>query len=164
MSARTKPRALLLAAALAVPLAAGAVDIYVAPATTYYYVQPVERSYYDDPAPVYSYDEPRIRYEPLPSHYYETRTATVYEPEPIVVTAPRRTEDQAITAEVLDNIAYDPRITNGNIGVETRRGTVELSGLVTTPGQARAARQDAQAVPGVTDVQSTIRSKVGGSF
>jgi osmotically-inducible protein OsmY len=111
----------------------------------------------------YSTSEPRIRYEPLPTYYYETAPAAAYDREAMVVTAPRRTEDQAITAEVIDNIAYDPRITNGNIGVETRRGTVELSGLVTTPGQADAARRDAQAVPGVVDVQSTIRSKVGAS-
>ena len=162
--ARPQHRALFIAVALALPVTANAVDIHVAPAGTYHDVAPVERSYYDEPVTTYSYSEPRIRYEPLPSYYYETApAATTSARDPIVVSAPRMGEDQAITAEVIDNIAYDPRITNADIGVETRRGTVELSGLVTTPGQAEAARRDARAVPGVVDVQSSIRSKVGGS-
>jgi osmotically-inducible protein OsmY len=41
---------------------------------------------------------------------------------------------------------------------------VELSGRVATPGQVRIAERDAKSVPGVREVQNSIRPSVGGSY
>ena len=144
--------ALLLAGLFSAPAFAEEVIVYTTPpATTYYYTQPTTTYYYTTPS--------------LTEIYTPTYTPTVIEVddrERIIVTAPPLSENQAITRDVVDTLAADPRL-SGRIGVETRNNVVELSGRVTTPGQVRIAERDAKSVPGVRDVQSLLRSSVGGS-
>jgi len=147
---------------------------------TYYLWDPVTRSYVqrsvDRPEPVTTYVAPSVTYSAPPSTttyvapetttyvgpsvtYYET---VRYEPD-IVVTAPRATNDQLITGEVMDRIASDPSI-SGRIGVETYRNDVTLTGRVATQGQADRAERHAKAVPGVDEVTNLVRGRVGSGF
>lgn len=173
MSASRKIRTTVLAAALAASgtaaLAAEPVVVYTTPSTTYYYAEPVARTYesdslaryyYSDSTPTYYYTAPV--YDPAPRSYDPAPVTVVYEAPPITVTAPRLTEDEAITRDVVDTIASDPRI-SGRIGVETRRNTVALSGVVTSSRQADLAARDAQSVPGVWEVNNGLRTRVGGT-
>jgi hypothetical protein len=157
---RTRISAALLTTALAAAALPSFADVIER--TTTYYVAPTNTSddgyyYYYDPAPRTTYYQPS--YQP----YYEPTVVEVYEAPAITVTAPYMTDDQAITSDVMDNIASNPRI-SGNIGVETEDRDVKLTGMVTTPGQARRAEQDARSVDGVRNVDNGIRSKVGGSY
>jgi hypothetical protein len=153
---------------------------------TYYLWDPVTRSYVqrsvDRPEPAATYVAPSVTYSAPPSTttyvtpetttyvapsvtYYET---VRYEPAPlrgpdIVVTAPRATNDQLITGEVMDRIASDPSI-SGRIGVETYRNDVTLTGRVATQGQADRAERHAKAVPGVDEVTNLVRGRVGSGF
>lgn len=154
MNQHPRFRAALLAAALAgmaIPAAAQQViHIYTAPAATV-----TEYSY---PAPAatvteYSYVQPAETY------YY---TTTDYSAPPIIVTAPRMTEDELINRDVVDVLAHDPYL-SGRIGVETVDNDVTLSGSVTTPGQVRRAERNAMQVAGVRDVNNELRARVGGS-
>lgn len=136
---------------------------------TYYLWDPVTRSYVErtidrtDPAYIAPAPAPSITYtEPDPAVTRYTEPAPVYVAPDIVVTAPR-SEDAAITADVVDRIATHPHI-SGNIGVETFRNDVTLTGRVTTPGQSRLAEQEAKAVAGVDDVHNLIRPRVGGIY
>jgi hypothetical protein len=160
MNARTQLCLAVLAAmgaATATPALAAAEEVYTPPltyyygpaaTTTYYYVEPAPRAYY---------------YEPAPTYYY-TAPTTVYVESPVIVEAPRyANEDARITQDVVDAIASDSRI-SGTIGVETFRNQVELTGRVTTPGQADLAVRDAKSVPGVDEVNSRLRVRVGGQF
>lgn len=170
----------------ALALAAGAA--IAAPAfaetVTYYLWDPVTRSYVErslersEPLPAatvtYPYTEPGVtRYvEPSPTVTYVEPAPTVTYVEPtaradhvapdIVVTAPR-SEDEAITDEVVTRIATHPRIT-GTVGVETFRNDVTLTGRVSTPGQSRLAQQEAYSVAGVDEVHNLIRPRVGGTY
>lgn len=151
-----KLRAPLLCAAIAAvaapAFAAEVLEIVQVPVTSYQYGQPVTTYYYvERPATgtTYVYTEPVV--------------TEVYRAPDVVVTAPALTEDEAITRDVVDTIASNPRI-SGRIGVETRDNNVNLSGIVGTPGQARSAVRDAQSVPGVRNVESELRSRVGGSY
>jgi osmotically-inducible protein OsmY len=78
----------------------------------------------------------------------------------VTVHGRRATEDQIINSAVVDKIASDPGIT-GNIGVETRRAEVTLTGLVSTTAQADRAESDARSVDGVQDVHDYVRARVG---
>lgn len=140
MTARRRISALVVAAlgAVAVPaFAAQTIEIYTEPTTTYYAVPADEQ--YVPPTTYYYYTEPTTR---------------VYDEPPIVVTPPA-TDDQRITEDVVDTLASDPRL-SGRIGVETQDQNVELSGVVTTAGQARRAERDARSVYGVHDVQNNL--------
>lgn len=137
----TIPAALLLAGLAAAPAFAEEVTVYTQPSTTYYYTTPSLAEIYTTP----------------------TTIEVVEERPQVIVTAPLLTRDQAITQDVVDTLASDPRL-SGRIGVETRNRTVELSGRVATPGQVRMAERDAKSVPGVREVQSQLRSSVGGSY
>ena len=114
---------------------------------------------------------PAFADEVVTTYYYTPSLAEIYAPAPepvlveerITVIAPSLTEDQAITRDVVDTLAYDSRL-SGRIGVETRNNTVELSGRVATPGQVRIAERDAKSVPGVREVRNSIRPSVGGSY
>jgi hypothetical protein len=132
----------VLAVALAACAApAMAQDFYTPPpTTTYYYTPPATTTYYYTPVVI----------------------ERVYEEPPITVTAPYMTEDQRITGNVVEVLADDPRL-SGRIGVETRDNDVTLSGVVTTPGQARRAARDAQAVYGVRNVTNDLGTRVGGT-
>ena len=152
---------LLLAGLVAAPAFAEEVLVYrvpTVPTTTYYYTQPA-------PTTTYYYTEPATttyHYTPSLAELYAPSETPVVIEERVIVTAPTLTEDQAITRDVVDTLASDPRL-SGRIGVETRNNVVELSGRVTTPAQVRIAERDAKSVPGVRDVQSTLRPSVGGS-
>jgi hypothetical protein len=71
--------------------------------------------------------------------------------------------DQALSDEVKDELARDPRIDSSRIVVETRQSIMTLSGLVNTPAQVTHAARDASSVPGVTEVRNHVRSLIGGS-
>jgi BON domain-containing protein len=147
MTARRRIPALLAAAALAAlaapAFAAETIRIDTAPATTYYVV-------------------PDDAYVPSTTYYYYTPATTeVYSEPPIVVTQPRATEDELITQDVVDTLANDPRL-SGRIGVETTDREVELSGIVTSSGQALRAERDTMSVPGVRNVHNTLATRIGG--
>ena len=140
---------LALGAASAAPAFAEVVEVYTIPTGRDYYYVPSTDPYYVVP-PNYYYTEP------APTYYY-------VEP-PITVQAPRYySDDRQITNDVVDVIAGDPRIT-GNIGVQTYRNEVTLSGRVSTPGQRDRAGVDARSVDGVADVQNLIKPRVGDYF
>jgi hypothetical protein len=123
--------------------------------TTYYYTPaPVTTYYYTPPSTTY--------YTPPLTSYYEPTVIEVRTEPAITVEAPLLTEDQAITADVVDRLAGDPWL-SGRIGVETRNNDVTLSGTVTTPGQVRRAINDTKTVAGVRTVNNELRSRVGGS-
>ena len=71
-----------------------------------------------------------------------------------------RSEDQAITAAVIDRIAADPLI-SGRVGVDTQRNVVTLSGRVATPVQADRAAWHAMRTAGVREVDNQLRSHPG---
>ena len=128
-------RTLLAAAGLLVALPAASAELV----EYYHYVPPPATTYYVVPEPT----------------YYVAPTVTV--------TAPRYDEQQRITYDVVDTLAADPYL-SGKIGVQTDRDNeVELTGIVTTPGQARRAQRDAQSVYGVNNVRNELRTRVGGS-
>ena len=160
-------------------VAAGAA--FAAPAfadlTTYYLWDPVTRTYVErtvdrsvvTPAPVYTYPAPpsTTYVEPATTTYVAPATTTyvetVYPGADIIVTAPRLNEDQLITRDVIDRIAGNPNI-SGNIGVETYRRDVTLTGRTVTQGQSDRAESEAKSVDGVRDVNNLIRPRVGGGF
>ena len=151
----------LVTAALA-PLAANAaavevIETYNMPTTTYY-VEPVTTTYVAPATRTYYYSEPAS----TTTYYYTTPAPTLNEvyyssPSSIVVEAPPLTADQAITGDVVDRIASNPKI-SGRIGVETYNGNVELTGRVTNPRQAELAERDARGVDGVRGVQNELRT------
>ncbi len=100
-------------------------------------------------------------YVPPTTYYYYTEPSTtvIYNAPPLIVTAPRPTDAQ-INQDVVDTLAADPRL-SGRIGVETRDRDVELSGVVTTEGQALHAERDAKSVYGVRNVHNEITSRMG---
>ena len=142
---------------LAMLICAGLLAATPALATTYYYIpstspQPDTRTYYyvtEGPQYVYVAPEPTV-------------TEVIYEAPAITVEAPRLTEDQAITNDVVDTLANDPWL-SGRIGVETRDRDVNLTGTVGTPGQIRRAVRGAKSVPGVDHVTSELRPRVGAN-
>jgi hypothetical protein len=160
MTARPKLIAALLSAGLvtaAAPGFAAEVVEIVSPATTYYYVpapSDTRTYYYVTEGPTYTY--PAYTYAP------PTVREVVYEPAPILVEAPRLTEDQQITHDVIGTLASDPNL-SGRIAVQTYDRDVNLSGSVTTPGQVRRAVRDAKGVWGVRNVTSELRPRVGGN-
>lgn len=110
---------------------------------------------------------PTVRMSPAPDNYYyyydePTPTTTYYYTEPAIIVDAPRGLDQAITNDVVDKIASDPRI-SGNIGVSTYRSKVELTGRVTNAGQAEIAGRDARSVDGVVEVQNNLQARVGGN-
>ena len=117
---------------------------YTAPATTYYYQVPSTDPYYAAPVTDHSV----------------IVGDTYYDESPIVVTAPRASDDVLITDDVVDRIATDPRV-SGNIGVDTFRGDVTLTGRVGGTVQKDFAEQDAKSVDGVVGVDNYIRPRVG---
>lgn len=76
---------------------------------------------------------------------------------------PSQGEDQRITNEVMNKLSNDPRL-SGKVGVETDRGQVTLTGLVTTSGEADRAERDAESVDGVTAVSNQVNALVGKDF
>ena len=156
MTQRKLAASLLFAGLFTVPAFAEEVIVYTTPTTTTYYYAPA-------PATTYYYAPSTTYATPSLAEIYTPAADPILVEERITVTAPSLTEDQAITRDVVDTLAYDSRL-SGRIGVETRNNTVELSGRVGTPGQVRIAERDARSVPGVREVQNSIRPSVGGSY
>ena len=171
MTRRFKSLALAVLVAAALPVAAAEViettRYYVVPATTetqtYYYVPSTSDTpgYYSAP----STSDSRTYYYVTEGPTYVRQvpvTEVVYTEPAITVEAPRQTEDERITNDVVDVLASDPYL-SGRIGVETYDRDVTLSGSVTTPGQIRRAVRGAQSVAGVDHVTSELRPKVGAN-
>lgn len=116
---------------------------------TYYSWDPVAQVYVEHTT---IYDE-----APLPATYL----GPAYTEPDIVVTAPRASDDELITYDVMDRIATDPHL-QGRVGVETYRRNVTLTGRVTSPVQVERAERDARSVEGVRDVNNLLRARVGG--
>lgn len=133
--------------AAAIGIVSAATLAVVAPASFAAYHVPPSSTMYTPPLAWYYHEPPVV----------EVRTAPA-----ITVEAPVLTEDQAITEDVVDLLASNPRLT-GTIGVETKDNDVTLSGSLTTPGQVRRAIRDTRSVAGVRTVNNELRSKVGGS-
>ena len=113
-------------------------------------------------APAFAADNVVI-YTPGETYYYAPyATYYYYEPERIVVTSPRDLNtDAAITDDVAYTLASDPRL-SGNIGVDSYRGNVTLTGRVTRYAQIDLAGQRARSIDGVKDVSNYLRARVGG--
>ena len=94
-------------------------------------------------------------------HFYTKPTKVALHTEPIVVTESRMPDDQAINEQVVDALASDPSLA-GRIGVQTMDREVELSGIVTSPGQSRQAERDAKSVYGVRNVSNKLATRIGG--
>jgi len=159
-----------LAAALAVAaapaLAAQVVELSTATTTPGYYAPgyyaPAEPVYYTAPATTYYYETPSsdtYYAAPVTDHSVVVGD-TYYDEPPIIVTAPRASDDVLITDDVVDRIASDPRV-SGNIGVDTFRGDVTLTGRTGGTVQKDFAEQDAKSVDGVIGVENYIRPRVG---
>jgi hypothetical protein len=154
MTRRSKIFSTLVAAGIAAT-AGPALAAQVIETTTYYVVPDgaagdTRAYYYVTQGPQYIYTTPA------------PTTEVIYEEPPITVEAPRLTEDQRITGDVVDTLANDPWL-SGRIGVETRDRDVNLTGTVTTPGQIRRAVRGARSVPGVDHVTSELRPRVGAN-
>jgi hypothetical protein len=152
----------LVAAALA-PVAANAavevIETYNLPTTTYY-VEPVTTTYVTPTTRTYYYSEPAS----TTTYYYTTPAPSLSDvyyqsSSSIVVEAPPLSADQAITSDVVDRIASNPKI-SGRVGVETYDGNVELTGRVTNPRQSELAERDARSVDGVRSVNNDIRTRL----
>ena len=96
-----------------------------------------------------------------PAAMYHLASAEVGSAPPIVVTETRGNQDLLINSAVVDALSNDARLA-GRIGVETLDGDVELTGIVTTPGQSRQAERDAMGVSGVRHVHNQLATRIGG--
>jgi hypothetical protein len=159
MKTQTKRLAtlLLIGGVAATPALAEVIELRPA-TTTYYYVPSTTTTVPDTRTYYYVTEGPQYIYTaPAP-----TVTEVIYEAPAITVEAPRLSEDQAITRDVVDTLASDPWL-SGRIGVETRDRDVNLTGTVGTPGQIRRAVRGARSVPGVDHVTSELRPRVGAN-
>jgi osmotically-inducible protein OsmY len=86
--------------------------------------------------------------------------ADFYNESTIIVTESRSIDDAAINARVVDALRNDSRLA-GRIGVQTLDREVELSGIVTSPGQWRQAERDAMSVYGVRNVRNLLSARIG---
>jgi osmotically-inducible protein OsmY len=68
-------------------------------------------------------------------------------------------DDAAITAKVKTALVRDKAVSALDVGVDTFKGVVQLSGFVNTPEQKARAAADAASVPGVRSVQNNISVK-----
>lgn len=64
--------------------------------------------------------------------------------------------DTAITTKVKFALAGDPDVQGRDVNVETFRGTVQLSGFVSTPENVRRAADLARRVDGVREVRNAL--------
>lgn len=164
---RIAPLLLVAGAACAAPAMADTLTYATGERVTVYQVDPATGAYVEQsttdftpaeraavaPAPV------AVQPEPAAVYYVEPATASYAPTQEIIVTAPRRTEDQLINDAVVDRIASDPRI-SGKIGVETSRNEVTLSGQVNNSIQADRAARHARSTPGVREVNNELRSRM----
>ena len=71
-------------------------------------------------------------------------------------TAERVVDDSVITTKVKSSMLDDLALKTFQINVKTYKGTVQLSGFVDTPEQARLAGDVARKVEGVKDVRNDL--------
>jgi osmotically-inducible protein OsmY len=68
-------------------------------------------------------------------------------------------DDTVITTKVKAAIFNEPSLKSGEINVETFKGTVQLSGFVSSPANINKAVEIARGVGGVTSVKDDMRLK-----
>ena len=68
-------------------------------------------------------------------------------------------DDSVITSKVKAAILEEPALSSAEINVETFKGTVQLSGFVSTQANIYKAAEVARAVGGVTNVKNDMRIK-----
>lgn len=68
-------------------------------------------------------------------------------------------DNSVLTAKVKTAIFNEPTLKSAEIGVETFKGEVQLSGFVSTIAQTNKAVEVAKGVPGVTSVKNDMRVK-----
>jgi osmotically-inducible protein OsmY len=66
-------------------------------------------------------------------------------------------DDTVITTKVKAAIFQEPSLKTAQINVETFRGTVQLSGFVSSRAEIDKAGEVARGVPGVTSVKNDMR-------
>lgn len=71
-------------------------------------------------------------------------------------TAGQYIDDTTITARVKKRFADDAQVAATRIGVETLKGTVQLSGIATSEAERLRAAQLARSVPDVRDVRNDV--------
>lgn len=76
----------------------------------------------------------------------------------------RRTTDVRIHADVLDELRWDTRVNETEVGVEVDNGVVTLTGTVESLAKKQAAERAAHHVSGVLDVANDIRVVPPGSL
>jgi len=68
-------------------------------------------------------------------------------------------DDTVITTKVKTAIFYEPSLKSAEINVETFKGTVQLTGFVSSRAAIDKAVEVARGVPGVTSVRNDMRLK-----
>ena len=71
--------------------------------------------------------------------------------------------DEEIQAEVIQELAWDTRLSPAEVGVEVKRGIVTLTGTVESWAKLRAAAEAAHRVVGVLDVANDLTVKLPGN-
>ena len=66
-------------------------------------------------------------------------------------------DDATVTARVKTALLNDPQVAGLKIDVDTTKGIVTMSGIVTSRGEEQRAIQLARGIPGVVDVKSTLQ-------
>jgi len=77
--------------------------------------------------------------------------------------APKKT-DHAIHHDVLEELKWDSRVDETDVGVEVDNGVVTLTGTVSSWAKRLAAQEAARRVGGVLDVANDIAVKASGSL
>jgi hyperosmotically inducible periplasmic protein len=101
----------------------------------------------------------------LPSSFKATLASLVFLAVSACTTSPGdRTvgaaiDDAAISTRVKAALAGDPDVKARDVQVETYRGTVQLSGFVDSPENARRASDVARRVDGVREVKNDLLVK-----
>jgi hyperosmotically inducible periplasmic protein len=68
-------------------------------------------------------------------------------------------QDSVITAKVKAALLKDPVVKGTSVNVETHRGTVQLSGFVTSPQEMQRAAEVAAGIGGVVSVRNSLAVK-----
>lgn len=68
-------------------------------------------------------------------------------------------DDSVITTKVKAQLLGEPKLKSAEIGVETYKGVVQLSGFVTSQGDIDRAVEIARSVKGVSSVKNDMRLK-----
>ena len=82
---------------------------------------------------------------------------------PAAITMGTQLDDSVITASVKSALLADPAIKSFDLQVETRKGTVLLSGFVDSQAQIDQAQAITRAVSGVSQVENSVTLKGSSS-